>query len=70
MRTQWFWSVNLVRDDRLILIENVPVGVCAQCGERYILPDVAERIDQLLESHEEPDKTIEVPVYQFRRQVA
>lgn len=60
----------LRRNGRLILVENVPMGVCTQCGERYLLPEVAEQIDRLLEGRTNPEKTIEVPVFQFERKVA
>ena len=58
------------RNDRFILIENVPMGVCGQCGERYILPDVAGQINRLLEHRTDPEKTVEVPVLGFERKVA
>ncbi|MSR64287.1 MAG: type II toxin-antitoxin system MqsA family antitoxin [Verrucomicrobiae bacterium] len=39
---------------KLHLIENVPVGVCQQCGEKVILPDVAKVIDQMLAGEHSP----------------
>ncbi|MBI1801748.1 MAG: YgiT-type zinc finger protein [Chloroflexi bacterium] len=49
----------------LLIFENVPVGVCVQCGERVLLPDVAQAIDRSLQARTEPTKTIQVPVYEF-----
>ncbi len=52
---------------KLYIFENVPMGVCTQCGEKYIKPEVAKSIDQLLQEQKQPSKTIEVPVYQYER---
>lgn len=58
------------RNERLIQVEAVPVGICTQCGEGYILAEVAKQIDKLFAETPTPEKTIEVPVYRLQRQVA
>jgi len=50
-------------EGRLFLIEKVPVGVCRQCGEKVILPEVAKKIDAVLKQPGAPEKEIRVPVY-------
>lgn len=50
-------------EGRLYILEKVPVGVCRQCGEKVVLPEVARKIDGLLREPGAPDKTITVPVY-------
>ena len=45
----------------LYLIEHVPLGVCSQCGERFLKPGVAKAIDRLLERGK-PTRTLMVPV--------
>lgn len=35
------------RRGHLLVISNVPAGVCRQCGEKYFAPDVAKKMDQL-----------------------
>ena len=35
-------------EGRVVIVENVPADVCAQCGEKYIRPDVAEKIQRLV----------------------
>jgi YgiT-type zinc finger domain-containing protein len=57
------------REQQLILVENVPMGVCNQCGERYTLPEVAGRIDKIAQEMK-PAKTVEIPVYTFEQKVA
>lgn len=54
--TQWF-------EGRLIVVENVPAWVCAQCGETYYDPDVVERLQSVIWSARPPSRVIETPVY-------
>ena len=49
----------------LYLFENVPAGVCTQCGEKVIKPETAKHIDLLLKKQTTPHKTIRVPVYEY-----
>ena len=49
----------------LLVFENVPMGVCAQCGEKFLRPEVARTIDEALESAKRPSRVLQVPVYQF-----
>ena len=41
---QDFWI-----NGRLIVIENVPAGVCPQCGEKVVKGEVGQRIAKLLQ---------------------
>lgn len=50
-------------EGRLVVIERVPVGVCRQCGEKVVLPEVARKIDSLLKRPGSPQKEMTVPVY-------
>ncbi|KKO18347.1 MAG: type II toxin-antitoxin system MqsA family antitoxin [Candidatus Brocadia sp.] len=54
---------------KLFIFENVPVGVCTQCGEKVIKPAVAKAIDQLLQEEKKPTKIIQVPVYQYESNI-
>jgi YgiT-type zinc finger domain-containing protein len=45
------------------IIENVPARVCTQCGEILISETVAEKIQQIVWSGAEPERTENVPVY-------
>lgn len=54
---------------RLFVIEDVPMGVCEQCGEKFLTPEVAKDIDRILEEKEEPTKTIQVPVYHYEHHI-
>ena len=50
---------------KLHLVQNVPVGVCRQCGEKVVLPEVAKTIDQMLAGQVLPHEFVEVPTYRF-----
>ena len=52
-------------EGKLLIFEDVPTGVCARCGEKYLRPDVAKKIDAALQSTQHPSRTVSVPVYQY-----
>jgi YgiT-type zinc finger domain-containing protein len=54
----------------LLVFEDVPVGVCVQCGEKFLRPAVAKKIDAALQSKKRPNLTLQVPVYQYQMDVA
>ncbi|MBM4037659.1 MAG: YgiT-type zinc finger protein [Planctomycetes bacterium] len=53
------------RHGSLHLIENVPVGVCQQCSQKTILPQVAKAIDRVIAGETPPDHLIQVPAYRL-----
>jgi len=50
---------------RIIIIENVPAGVCRQCGERYYRGAVVEEMERLMESSSKATRQVMVPVMEF-----
>lgn len=60
---QDFW----IKGD-LIVIEDVPAGVCPQCGEKVVRADVGRQIAALIADIEktQPVRSINVPVLQFK----
>jgi YgiT-type zinc finger domain-containing protein len=50
---------------KLYLIQGVPAGVCGQCGEKVILPEVAKEIDRILQGRIAPDRILQVPSYRY-----
>jgi len=50
-------------EGRLVIIENVPAEVCTQCGEKFIAPEVAKKIQRLVWEQPSPKRSAEVPVY-------
>ncbi|MFQ5681462.1 MAG: type II toxin-antitoxin system MqsA family antitoxin [Candidatus Omnitrophota bacterium] len=52
--------------ERLIaVIDNVPAGVCEQCGERYYKADTLKNIEAILKRREEMRNTINLPLADF-----
>ncbi len=56
---QGFWLKN-----KLIIIEELPAGVCPQCGEKVVKADIGQRIAALAEDAKglRRTQTINVPV--------
>lgn len=50
---------------QLFVFENVPMGICRQCGEKILTPNVAKTIDRILLGKRSPAKTIKVPVFYY-----
>ena len=54
--------------DKLVVIENVPAGVCPRCGEKVVNAEVGEHIAELLKDSKRIDKspTISVPLIKYK----
>ena len=50
---------------KLNLIQDVPVGVCRQCGQKTVHAEVAKVIDHILSGSESPEEFVQVPSYRF-----
>jgi len=61
--SQGFWIKG-----SLIVIENVPTGVCPQCGKKVVKADVGKQIATLLAdtNQMQPARSINVPVFEFK----
>ena len=54
---------------RLKIIENVPAGVCQQCGERYFHSVVYKTMQRLAASRAKPAARMTVDVVRFKKAV-
>ena len=55
--------------NKLFVVENVPVEVCNQCGERYYSAEVSKKLDELVKKSskiKKPRKILEVPVFSWQ----
>ena len=52
---------------KLIVIKNVPAGVCPRCGEKVVNAEVGEHIAELLKDSKQIDQapTISVPLLKY-----
>ncbi len=48
-------------DELIAIIDNVPAGVCPNCGEQYFRAKVVKEMEKLAHSREEPVRMIEIP---------
>ena len=57
---------------KLLVVEGVPAGVCAQCGEKVVRAAVGQRIATLVQDTAtvRRAKRLRVPVIAFAREVA
>lgn len=46
-----------------VLIENVPAGVCSQCGTRYFAANVLKTIEEAVRGRRQAEREVVVPVY-------
>ncbi len=71
MEERWikqdFWIIGM-----LIVIEDVPAGVCPQCGEKVVKADVGRQLTTLIENFKRlrKERTINVPVIRYVKEVA
>ena len=53
------------RNNRLMVVSNVPAGVCRQCGEKYFRPEVLKKMDEIyhdiFDRNQKPERTLTVP---------
>ena len=45
-----------------ILLEDVTIGVCDSCGNRYYTADILHAVHELATGQRRPERTAEVPV--------
>jgi len=48
---------------KYVLIENVPTGVCTECGTRYYAANVLKTIEETLAGRRKAKRQVQVPVY-------
>ncbi len=57
-------KVDLWWKEKLYIFEDVPAGICQQCGEKYFTANVAKRMDASIQRNRWK-KLIEVPVTSY-----
>lgn len=55
---------------KLYIFQNVPTGVCQQCGEKYLTAQVAKKIEDRIHSKKDWKQTVSVPVDIFTDDIA
>ena len=47
---------------QLFIMENVPVGMCNQCGHKFLTSEVAKKLEKAAANADKPLKTVAIPV--------
>ena len=55
---------------KLFVIENVPVGICSRCGERYYEADVLRQLDRIAQGNVGSIRQIRISVSDYQRVIA
>ena len=50
----------------LVVIRNVPAGVCQVCGEQYLKAEVVKEMERVARSPEEVQEVLHVPVRELQ----
>lgn len=50
-------------DGKYLLFEEVPAGVCKECGTRYYAANVLKRMEESMNGHQKATREVLVPVY-------
>jgi len=45
-----------------VILEDVPIGVCDQCGYRYYHSSILRRVEEIASGRDAPDRTEPIPV--------
>ena len=57
------------RRSHLLVIHDVPAGVCRQCGEKYFQAQTLKKLDQMFHNvfdrQQEPDRILQIPAVSF-----
>jgi YgiT-type zinc finger domain-containing protein len=48
---------------KYVLVENVPAGVCTQCGMRYFAANVLKTVEESVRGRKPAEREVVVPVY-------
>jgi len=56
--------------DDLVVIRDVPAGVCKQCGEKYLSGDVYKRLEKIARDKSHLNSKITVDVLAFEESTA
>ena len=54
------------RQDKHLIFQNVPAGVCQQCGETFFRPEISKRMDDAFHKGETTTHWVKIPVIHFK----
>lgn len=54
------------RQGKHLIFQDVPAGVCQQCGEAFFRPEIGKQMDSVFHKGESTTQWIRVPVIKFK----
>ena len=58
-------TVDYRTGSELYILENIPVGVCVQCGEKFFKAEVSKHIEKALKEKKQAVREVRVPILDF-----
>ncbi len=52
------------------MLENVPIGICDQCGYRYYNSKIMKKVNEIAEGKQMPARTEPIPVARYVYEMA
>jgi len=49
----------------LVILENVPIGVCEKCGEHYYSAEVLRKVHAIATGHTKPSRSELIPIAKY-----
>ncbi len=53
-----------------VMLENVPIGICDQCGYRYYNSKIMKKVNEIAEGKQMPARTEPIPVARYVYEMA
>jgi YgiT-type zinc finger domain-containing protein len=50
---------------KYVLVENVPAGVCTECGMQYFAANVLKTVEESVQGRRKAEQEVLVPVYSY-----
>ena len=50
----------------LVVIRNVPAGVCQVCGEQYLKAEVVKEMEKVAHTQEDAEEILQIPVRELQ----
>jgi YgiT-type zinc finger domain-containing protein len=49
----------------LVILENVPIGICDKCGERYYSAEVLHKVHNIATGRTKPSRRVSIPIAKY-----
>ena len=60
--TEQLQTIDYRLEGKLFILENIPTGVCSQCGEKFFTAKISKKMETLVTTAKPPKKTAVIPI--------